>query len=295
MLNEQLLDSNTNPVHGDTATTTPGSCCPPGAIGFAREDPNYVPKGKMITYEGVTAYATGSGTKCLIFIHDIYGLNSGLNKQHVDTLAEHLSDYFVVAPDFFPDGNLLGDDPLVERGSAVMNKVFWTILSCKICGFITRHGWDESSGDIFNKTTTYYLSQGVNSFSIIGFCWGAYVGFKACAEARHKDRILCNLSCHPSVHTIAPRFKEKEMEVVEAVNCPQLIASTKQEPAAWKPGGDVEKALSKKPFAALNEFYAYEEDHGLMTRGDSSKESTRLAIEDCLNKIVLFIKRFEKK
>jgi dienelactone hydrolase len=280
---------NQNPLLSDT----PQSCCPPGAIPFAKEDPNYVPKGAMIKYDGVNAYCIGRGTKCLIFIHDIFGLDSGLNKQHCDTLSANLPDYYVVAPDFYPDGNLLGNDPVKERGNGIIAKLIWPLCCCKLMGFIARHGWDENSGDIFNKTTTHFLNQGVNSFALLGFCWGAYIGFKACAEALHRDRIICNLSCHPSVNTIAPRFSEKEMEIVKAVNCPQFVAATKHEPANWKPGSTVEQAVNAKPFAAQNEFYLYNnESHGFVTRGDSSIEATRLAIQDCLNKIVAFIKKF---
>jgi hypothetical protein len=90
------------------------------------------------------------------------------------------------------------------------------------------------------------------------------------------------------VESLAPRFNDNAMALVNAVKCPQLIASTKGvfplftrhficcsnvvshthffflfsyftgEPPSWKPNGTVQQALSTKPFAALNEVYVYE-------------------------------------
>lgn len=270
------------------------NCCPPDSIPFLEEDPNYVPQGEMINYNGVHAYCIGNGKKCLIFLHDIFGLNSGMNKQHCDTLAKYLADYVVVAPDFFPTGNILGDDPLKERGSAIIPKLIWPLCCCKLFGFLQRHSWDNSSGDIFNKTTEYFLSEkGVESFALLGFCWGSYIAFKACGEANHRIRILCNLSCHPSVHSLAGRFNEKEIDIVERVNCPQFVAATKNEPSSWKPGGEIQSLLSKKAFAQHNEFVVYDQmSHGFVTRGDTKDKATREAIQDCLTKIIHYLHKF---
>ncbi len=176
-----------------------------------------------------------------------------------------------------------------------MPKILWALCCCKFLGFIQRHGWDNSSGGIFNKTTQFFIQQrNVQSFALLGFCWGSYIGFKACGEAVHKERIFCNLSCHPSVSTIGGRFSEKDTDIVELVNCPQFVASTKQEPASWKPGGEIHQLLNKKSFATLNEFHLFDkENHGFVTRGDTKNAATREAIQDCLNKIVVFLHKFD--
>jgi hypothetical protein len=64
-------------------------CCPPGAEPFKEEDPNYKPKGSIETFHGVEAYVTVNDSVradnqsdkrlCLIYIHDLFGLNSGNN------------------------------------------------------------------------------------------------------------------------------------------------------------------------------------------------------------------------
>lgn len=270
------------------------SCCPAGSIPFLKEDPNYVPKGSMVMYHGVNAYQVGNGKKCLLIIHDIFGLHSGMHKIVCDTLADSLPGYIVIAPDFFPDGAIFGDDPLPQRGSGLLCKILSAVFCRGFLGYIARHSWYHGCKDIFDKSTTYLTSErGVEEFALMGFCWGAYIAFKACADATDKDKIFCNISCHPSVSNLASTYKEKEIDVVNGVNCPQFVASSKDEAKGWKPRGTVEKALATKPFSNLNEFYVYEKEfHGFVVRGDTKIEATRIAIENCLNRIVNFLHKF---
>ena len=66
------------------------------------------------------------------------------------------------------------------------------------------------------------------------------------------------------------------------------------EPASWKPGSEIHQLLNKKSFATMNEFHLYEkENHGFVTRGDTKNAATREAIQDCLNKIVVFLHKFD--
>lgn len=264
-------------------------CCPPGAIPFLPEDPHYVPHGAMVSYDGAEAYQVGSGSKSLIFAHDLFGLPSGLNKYVCDKFAEGLPGYIIIAPDFFPHGLLFGDDPLIERGGQIRNKIVWSVVSCKICGYIGKCSWENSAGQVFNKTTTYLKTLGVGAIALQGNCWGGYLVMKACNEADDIDLIKAALYAHPSVHNLATYYKEDAMNLVNGVKCPQFIATTIDEPASWKPHGAVEEALSRKSFGADCEFYEYAERHGFFTRGDTTKELTRAAIEDLLNKSIKFI------
>lgn len=268
-----------------------GPCCPPESIPFLPEDPNYVPHGQMIAYDNVNAYTVGEGTKALIFIHDIFGLPNGLNKYICDKFSEGLPGYTIIAPDFFPDGLILGNDPLLERGSSLLSKILWTICTCKIWGYLAKNSWDNVAGDIFNKTTTYLYQKGVTDICLEGNCWGAYIVFKACNAADHKHLFRACISAHPSLHSLASIYKEDAMYLVRGVECPQLIASSKNEPSSWKPGGDVEKTLRSIPdIGGKCECYVYSsEAHGFFTRGDTKNEVTCKAIEDLLNKSIHFI------
>lgn len=84
--------------------------------------------------------------------------------------------------------------------------------------------------------------------------------------------------------------KEDQTEVVNLASCAQLVLSTKDEPAEWKPQGLVEKTLSSKPCATGNEFHLYaQEAHGFVTRGDTSIDHTKYAVGDAIEKMVAFV------
>jgi hypothetical protein len=94
-----------------------GECCPKEAAPFLAEDKNYACQGHMVHFEeagvAVDAYVVGSGKRCLIFVHDIFGLPTGHNKKLCDMMANKLEDTVVIATDFFPRGQVLGNgDPI---------------------------------------------------------------------------------------------------------------------------------------------------------------------------------------
>lgn len=145
----------------------------------------------MISFDEVSAYVVGKGPVGIIFIHDIFGLPSGMNKLICDSLSAKIPNSTVFAPDFY-NGNLIcGDDPLPERGGSLIWKVIWPIISCKICGYLQQYSWDNSSEEVFNKVTSYMIKEyDIKKFIPLGVCWGAYVGWKACGFAQHKDMIV---------------------------------------------------------------------------------------------------------
>lgn len=167
------------------------SCCPEHSLPFLAEDASYEPKGEMIEFAEVSAYVVGRGPIGIIFIHDIFGLPSGMNKLLCDAISAKVPNATVIAPDFFQGDYLCRNDPVVERGSALRWKVIWSIISCRVCGYIQKYSWDNCAEDIFNKVTAHLISAySVERFIPLGFCWGGYVGWKACVSAEHKDRIV---------------------------------------------------------------------------------------------------------
>jgi dienelactone hydrolase len=232
----------------------------------------------------------------LLFIHDIFGLDSGLNKQVCDQFADALSSqgFLVIAPDFFPDGNPWAGSNLSGRGSsAVFCFILRALCTCRLFGHIHQRKWHNDVDSIFNDTTTYLLSSQFNiqSIALFGVCWGSYTAFKACSEAVHRDKIVANVSVHPSVHSLCGFYKDDEEAVIQGVHCPQLVGATKDEPPRWYPGGSVETALKTKEFGAKNEFYFYNVKHGFYTRGDTKDKDTFNAMQDFHEKTVSFLKR----
>lgn len=277
------------------------ACCPDNAYPFKAEDPNYQAQGSMITLPNCSyqAYSVGSGKHAVLFIHDIFGLPTGMNKQICDQYAEQMPNHIILAPDFFKDyGYLCGNDPLTSRNrSALTAKILWALCCCRLFSFIRQHNWQGVVGEIFDGSMSYLLNDlKVDSVVTLGVCWGSYVNFKAMSASSYANRILANVSIHPSVHSLASMYGDKEMDLVEAACCPQLIAATKDEPPAWKPNGKVDQALRKKAFAADCEFYVYGgQNHGFFSRGDSTNAETLAAMTDFFDNSIRFIRKHENK
>ena len=223
------------------------SCCPPDAEPFKEEDPNYNPEGKMVDIQEtsdypqqIEAYITTNKlvndcsvefdqkNHCLIFIHDIFGLSTGMNKQLCDVLASRMSNMIVIAPNFFPNGLLFGDDPLKERVSSGMEflpKILYSLCTCKLLSFVKNHGsWEAVSPILIGVMKFINEKYNVEQFSILGLCWGSYIGFKACNLM--PDKIISNISCHPSVQALASMYKDNYLDLVNGVQCPQFVATT---------------------------------------------------------------------
>lgn len=71
-------------------------------------------------------------------------------------------------------------------------------------------------------------------FSMIGFCWGAWVNFHASAT----DKITCAVSAHPSVQ-IEQAFGGNEVDLAKKVKCPQVLMPAGGDPDNLKPGSSV--------------------------------------------------------
>ena len=204
------------------------SCCPPGSKPFLKEDPNYAPKGQLVHYEGVKAYHVGSGKVGFLFMHDIIGLESGLNKLICDTISASNPNLTVLAPDFFPLGNFLRDEHSDFRGtSGMFLKVVYAAVTCRMWGFFSKYSWENLSESIFNKSTSHLLDTlGCEKIILCGICWGTFFAFKACSLALHKSSIIGNISILPSVDVLAKMYKEDWKPLVDAVECPQMIVGT---------------------------------------------------------------------
>jgi dienelactone hydrolase len=130
--------------------------------------------------------------------------------------------------------------------------------------------------------------KGVVKYSLLSFCWGASVSFNACNYAVDVDKISCSVNCHPSLHSCCP---DNHLELVGGVRCPQLIAASKMEPDAYKPGGEVESLLSANNMAAGSEHYLYDQSHGFVGRGDLGNEATAAAVADVFDKAITFLEK----
>jgi hypothetical protein len=68
--------------------------------------------------------------------------------------------------------------------------------------FICRYPWGSCRVDLQNAIDYARKTHGATQFVTVGFCWGAWATFQACADQQFKDVILGGASFHPSVHVV---------------------------------------------------------------------------------------------
>ena len=244
-------------------------CCPEGSHGAMKPVPGY--KGCEYQIEGdLTLYHVGHGQKAIIFIHDIFGLNSGRSRHVADEFAEQ--GYQV----FFPD--LFRGDTFPDNG--------------KFDGFgdwLKKHPIKRLTDDVINHVVPHAKSKGVTSIGLIGFCWGTYV--------------LTHLSIlHPEFKAVVhphPSFQifsmvgEDGPAALTQVHVPQLYLPAGNDAAGLKPDGDLIASLRKNLGDKVQSVEYPKMQHGWFVRGDIAvaeiahdyKESFKVAL-DFFNKYV---------
>jgi len=193
----------------------------------------------------------------------------------------------VILPDYFVHGLYLTGD---NSSYFFFPRLIW----CFLMGGFQRYPWETSLKVNFDATVNYVVTNyGVSKIGLWGFCWGAYVSFKACGDSSQKHLFVGCVSCHPSVSGLAGVFHENQEEIVEKVICPQLILSTPQEIAEWQPGGMVDKFLQRKSFAVNkvpSQVLRYEQTHGFVTRGDLKDAKVAVDMRGAILRTVDFFK-----
>jgi len=264
-------------------------CCPEGSLPHLTEDSTYQVQGTMLETNGISLYLTGTGEFCVMLIHDIFGLSSGHHKQVCDILTTMMPNTCVVAPNFFESGDIIENDRLLFSSCWTLPKFLCSIIDGRFMRQVRTHPWEGKVQETFDKAVEFMMDQkGVKNFGLMGLCWGSYVGFKACVLSKFKDKIICNVSCHPSVKVVAEKFNERDTEIVRHVECPQLVLSTTLDPTSWKPGGEIQKILDSKTFKVPSSFSLYKHQHGFVSRGNFSNKKIINSVTDVLEKSKLF-------
>ncbi len=113
------------------------------------------------------AYETGEGTKGLIVVQEIFGVN-----HHIRSVTDRAAaaGYRAIAPAFFDriqPGIELGYEP-EDLGTGV--------------GYAGKLNWDDTMADV-TAAAEHLRDQGCTSIGITGFCWGGSTTWRAAAMA----------------------------------------------------------------------------------------------------------------
>lgn len=250
-------------------------CCPAGAEPLLIMA-DYEPKGKLITIRDIQCYVSWPAegtTSAVIVFQDIFGIHTGRHKQWCDMLAEE--GYGAVAPDF------TGTDPIVPNAPRYGCSVccFCSFLCGICCGSYRRKqlalSWDNSMGyHVLQCVVPWLQDKGATKLASVGFCFGTY-GAQNCG--RVPEVFSCTASFHPSTEGFCKSCEEDDLALCRAIKVPQLVVATSMESARWHPGGDAQTA-SEEDGTATTWLLEPTQQHGFMTRGDTSNTETLAAI-----------------
>lgn len=223
---------------------TKSPCCPEGSHGAMKQVPGH--KGCDVQIEGdLTVYHVGTGNRAIIFIHDIFGLNSGRSRLVADEFAQH--GYQVLFPDLFRG------DTFPDNG--------------KFDGFgewLKKHPIERLTNDVINHVVPFAKSKGVTSIGLIGFCWGSYV--LTHLSIAHPD-FKAAVHPHPSFQIFA-MLGEDGAAALHKVTNPQLYLPAGADAAGLKPNGELIEALKKNLGDKVQSVEFPNMQHGWFVRGD---------------------------
>ena len=238
---------------------------------------NYEAKGQLIDLDAsMKAYKIGSGSKMVVWAHDIFGLtgessDKGRTKEWADFLAEN--GYNVLVPDWFRGNNMPG-------GTFGPSTPAW---------LTSVTNWTNIQSDWTNVIYPYLQNQSSSSIGLIGTCWGSY----PVVRLSMLDTISAGVSMHPSHVKMLADAGEDEAQVLGLIKSPQLFlveGGSSFPPVAdsIKPGGLSEKVLGEK--LTLVEFP--EMAHGWTTRGDLAEPAVARDVQKAKDLVLEFFEKY---
>eukprot|EP00993_Chasmostoma_nieuportense_P003719 NODE_4423_length_790_cov_8.179487_g4264_i0.p1 GENE.NODE_4423_length_790_cov_8.179487_g4264_i0~~NODE_4423_length_790_cov_8.179487_g4264_i0.p1 ORF type:complete len:262 (+),score=43.57 NODE_4423_length_790_cov_8.179487_g4264_i0:45-788(+) len=244
------------------------ACCPPTRVDPVFEQTSdYTPAGEMLHLQKLQLYRVGQGTKGVILIADIFGMNSGRHKAIADQLA--LADFFVLVPDFFHGQSLKMPD-----------------LSTPRLGEFISSFPPQTLKPEFDEVRLYMTAQGVKSVALMGFCWGCWA--LTAMAGLHLD-YDCAVHCHPSL-TIEENFFHRSLETfILGLDKPQLVCAASDDPDAVQPDGQFSSLLKAKGVSC--NMLTFTSNHGFVTQGDLANEQIKSDLKTVLQVTISFLQK----
>jgi len=126
-------------------------------------------------------------------------------------------------------------------------------------------------GEVISATVNWAKAKGATKFGYIGFCYGAWAGFRA---AQTGD-FCVGVNAHPSLILEKFVWKGDDEGLGKTAKCNMLLMPAKDDAPYYSPGGALLEALHANGYTdsqATDEFR--DQAHGFVTRGDLKDEVT---------------------
>lgn len=255
------------------------SCCPPGSWPALVEadQPNSSYNGnEMDIGDGVMAYVVEppAGTTCvggLISFQDIYQYNTGRCKGVMDQFAQE--GYVVVHVDF------VGTDVYTDD----QNLMDW----------VRARSYTEFIQPRLIKTVIPFLKSKIGNdqkkIGAIGFCWGCYIAFQACADVQQQDTIAATALFHPTfqLNSAFPNADPESKDIAQQVKCPTLLIPAGNDPEFVGPTGSIMTILQQSSPTSKS-IVLSDMQHGFVNRGDVTDPNVKRDVQIALQHAIDF-------
>jgi len=246
-------------------------CCPEGSVaggGPPFEGYSWSDKGVVDKVGDMDVYRVGTSNKCIVWCYDIYGFKGGRTRELCDKLAD--KGYMVILPDFFRgDWRDIADPDLEE----------WIVKQTDWAGQ-RQFEWVE-------QLLPYARSHGAETFGAVGTCWGATMVMRLSSYGEFKAAACM----HPALSFIVESILKEELyEILDEVQCPQLMITAGNDHANEKPNGLANKVWRVMKFGPKCEFKEYPDmEHGWTVRGDIRDVRMENAARAAFNAVIAFM------
>jgi dienelactone hydrolase len=250
------------------------SCCPPGSWPALEEQPGSYSGQEEDIGNGVKAYVVkpqGAVKGGIISFPDIFLYDSARNKGVADQFAE--AGFVVVHVDFVGPTDVYTDD---------QNLMDW-VRARSYADFIKPR---------LMESVIPYLKGLVGDdkkIGAVGFCWGCYIAFQACADPDVKDTIVATALFHPTLQLNGAFDKDPESkDIAEHVTCPTLFVPAGNDPEFLGPNGPVMQIL-QATCPSSKSVVMPEMKHGFVGRGDILDPAVKRDVQATLELAISFL------
>mmetsp|Transcript_101429 Transcript_101429/g.325933 ORF Transcript_101429/g.325933 Transcript_101429/m.325933 type:complete len:533 (+) Transcript_101429:31-1629(+) len=241
-------------------------------------------EGKVLDMSGVGVYQTGSSSPVgILLVSDLYGWNSGRVRSVADYLAKSLNAIVVVP-------RLLDKPPFGEGtdGDGLPPEFQTAERQKELRTWLMRYVWNTYKPKL-EAAAVALRSNGAKRIAQVGFCFGAWVIFKA---SEIITEVVANVAMYPNLHFLEELHDGNPHKLANRLRGPVMFVPAKDCPSMYGPEGDLYQSILRRHPNDAESFPHLDMVHDFVLRGDVADPKVKSATEDAILATGKFLRKF---